>query len=178
MKEYFAKYAFKNATLSDFITTVDYWYQQSGGVFSLETWQRSWISKAGLNKCTPVFDPLSRKSDAVLEVKQTYTLSIHPTLRNHKMKVAFFDENGNIALIKNFILLDQPSTNLVYDASLVQYSAVLLNYQDEAFIKIAFDSHSVAFFKKNLNKISCELSRTLIWQAFYNMVRYFSFFDF
>lgn len=53
----------------------------------------------------------------------------------------------------------------------MQYSAVLLNYQDEAFIKIAFDSHSVAFFKKNLNKISCELSRTLIWQAFYNMVR-------
>lgn len=95
---------------------------------------------------------------------------MHPTLRTHKMKVAFFDKDANISLVKDFVLLDQESTTLLYDASNSKYSAVLLNYQDETFIKISLDPHSMNFFKENLSKITCDLSKTLIWQAFYNMV--------
>lgn len=97
---------------------------------------------------------------------------MHPTLRNHKMKIAFFDEHAQIVHTKDILIQDQPETLITYDGSKADYKAVLLNYEDEAFIKIAFDDHSIEFFKTNLNLISCELSRTLIWSAFYNMVFY------
>lgn len=87
------------------------------------------------------------------------------------MQVAFFDENAAIAHTQDILLQDQPHTEIHYDASKTKYEAALLNYNDESFIKIAFDPHSIQFFKQNLNKIESELSRNLIWQAFYNMVR-------
>jgi hypothetical protein len=42
---------------------------------------------------------------------------------------------------------------------------------DEAFVKVNLDEKSVSFFKKNLFKIKCLLTRILIWSDFYNMVR-------
>ncbi|EAS02858.2 peptidase M1 family aminopeptidase (macronuclear) [Tetrahymena thermophila SB210] len=171
MKEYFHKFEWRSATLSDLINTVDEQFQQSGSSFSLSSWQKTWICKAGLNKCIPLFDPSSRDVNSKLVIKQTYTLEMHPTLRNHKMKIAFFDENAKIVHQQDILLQDQPETVITYDGSKGNYKALLLNYQDETFIKIAFDSHSIQFFKENLNKVDCELSRTLIWQAFYNMVR-------
>jgi len=57
---------------------------------------------------------------------------------------------------------------------------VLPNYNDETFIKVLLDPSSQAFFAKNLHKLSgtsieqikqVELTKTLIWRAFYDMVR-------
>ena len=47
----------------------------------------------------------------------------------------------------------------------------MLNYGDLSFIKILLDDTSIDFFKINLHKISDILTRSLIWRAFYDMVR-------
>jgi len=85
------------------------------------------------------------------------------------MKVAFFNGDSNITSY-DVVLSNSEFTTLVYDGS-QRYKAVLLNYQDEAFIKILLDDASIEFFKANLHNVKDELTRTLIWRSFYDMVR-------
>ena len=47
------------------------------------------------------------------------------------------------------------------------YKAILLNFSDQAFIKIDLDDHSLKFFKENITRIKDKLSKTMIWYAFY-----------
>ena len=47
----------------------------------------------------------------------------------------------------------------------------MLNYADESFVKLLLDERSIEFFKKSLHNIKDVLSRTLIWRAFFDMVR-------
>lgn len=85
------------------------------------------------------------------------------------MKIAFFDENCNITE-QTVILSATQETVVEYDCS-KKYQAVLLNYGDYAFIKVFLDPASIAFFRAHLHKISDTLTRTLIWKAFYDLVR-------
>ena len=43
-----------------------------------------------------------------------------------------------------------------------EFKAVLLNYEDETFIKVILDPESLTFFKTNLFKIKDGLSRTMV----------------
>lgn len=61
----------------------------------------------------------------------------HPTLRRHKMKIAFFDSEGTITT-QDIVLLAQKETIVKYDGS-KGYQAVMMNYEDEAFIKVLLD---------------------------------------
>ena len=63
----------------------------------------------------------------------------------------------------------QPETVIEYDGS-KQYKAVLLNYGDQTFARIGFDSQSHSFFSENVNKIDDVLTRTLIWKNLYDSV--------
>lgn len=47
----------------------------------------------------------------------------------------------------------------------------MLNYEDEAFIKVRLDSASFDFFRKNVSKVKDEFTRSLIWRALYDMLR-------
>lgn len=85
------------------------------------------------------------------------------------MKVAFFKENCEIVTY-DIILEEKEDTILNYDGS-ENFKAVLLNYGDEAFIKVLLDENSLKFFENNINLIKDDLSRTLIWRAFYDLVR-------
>ena len=64
----------------------------------------------------------------------------------------------------------QEETVIEYDGS-KGYSAILLNFEDYSFVKSVIDPVSLEFFKKNLDKITDILSRTLIWRSFYDMVK-------
>ncbi|EAS02835.3 peptidase M1 family aminopeptidase (macronuclear) [Tetrahymena thermophila SB210] len=169
MKRYFNKFAFKNADLNDFIENLDVEFQTLNLGFSLKEWQQEWISTAGLNECQPEFDPNNQNSHACLCIHQTCALEMHPTLRRHNMKVAFFDENCNITE-QTVILKPAEKTTIEYDGS-KNFKAVLLNYGDYAFIKTILDPVSLTFLQHNLHKISDVLTRTLIWKAFYDMAR-------
>lgn len=123
-----------------------------------------------MNECQPVFNPADRSDKASLKILQTPALPQHPTLRRHKLQVAFFDENANITAYP-VLLNEAHETVLTYDASKTEFKAVLLNYGDWGFIKVLLDDVSIEFFKLNLHKVSDIVTRTLIWRAFFDMVR-------
>lgn len=63
----------------------------------------------------------------------------------------------------------EKSTKITYDGS-KKVHAVLLNYEDDCFVKVSLDDISLDFFKNNLHKLSDILSRNLVWRALYDMV--------
>lgn len=93
MGNYFGKFAWNNATLDDFINSIDIEFRKKNFGFSLAEWQTEWITKAGLNEALPVFDPESRSEKSVLTIQQGVALQEHPTLRRHKVHIAFFKKD-------------------------------------------------------------------------------------
>lgn len=172
MASYFKKFEWSNATLNDFIASLQEYYKptQQGSPANLDAWKAEWLQKAGLNECLPLFNPADNSSEAKLTIQQTVALEGFPTLRHHKMKIAFFDENAKAYDVKDIMLNNTSETTITYDGS-KKPRAVILNYQDEAFIKVRLDEHSVAFFKSKLDSVPDELTRAMIWRSLFDMVR-------
>jgi len=97
-------------------------------------------------------------------------LSQHPTLRHHKLKIAFFNSEGEILEVKDAVITNQETTKILYNGT-KNPVAIILNYQDEAFVKIRIDNHSIEFFKKNFTKLKCEFTKALIWRSLWDMTR-------
>lgn len=55
IKTYFDTFAFKNATLDDFIFHLNQAFQKSNENLDLLDWKDSWICKSGLNICESLF---------------------------------------------------------------------------------------------------------------------------
>ena len=172
MGSYFKKFEWSNATLSDFIASLQEYYKPTfqGSPANLNDWKAEWLQTAGLNECQPVFNPADDSKEAKLVIKQGVALEGFPTLRHHKMRVAFFDESGNVYDAKDIMLNNTAETVITYDGS-KQPKAVLLNYEDEAFIKVRLDENSITFLKEKLHKIADELTRAMIWRSLFDMVR-------
>lgn len=172
LQHYFKKFAWGNATLENFVDSLQLFYKPSSPNFpsDLKSWQKQWLETAGLNEVEPVWDPSNQKSGAKLTIKQSAALSDFPTLRHHKMKVGFFNENAEIFYIEDIIVTNGETTEVTYDGS-KKPVALFLNYQDESFVKTIIDNASLEFFRTNITKINDELTKSQIWRALFDMVR-------
>lgn len=166
---YFSKYAWKNATLADFIEELSKSkVTNTHEAYDLLKWNKDWIETAGTNDLRAVWDPNVQGASKLI-IHQTPVLSNHPTLRYHKIKIAFFDDNANIAEVKDVLVNKAPET--IVDFENKNYKAVLLNYEDWDFAKVTLDNHSFDFFLANISKIKCGLSQLLIVRSMHDMVR-------
>lgn len=104
-----------------------------------------------------------------MQVIQTPVAEEYPTLRPHKIKIAFFKEDCTYDVIEAFIKPEKV-TEIRFNAS-NKYKAVLLNFDDHTFAKVVIDSKSLNFFSSNMVKISDTLTRTLCWRSFFDMVK-------
>jgi len=172
MSSYFNQYQWSNTTLENFIGKLQENYKPLNPAYpsNLADWQKVWLEQAGMNEVIPLFDPSKNGPNEKLVIRQSAVLSQYPTLRPHKMKIAFFDEHGKIYDSKDIVVSDKPETEIEYDGS-KKPRAVLLNYQDEAFIKIQLDAHSLEFLKENLKNIPDEFNRAFVWRALWDMTR-------
>ena len=172
VSEYFQRFAWKNATIEDFTDCLQLYYNPSfpGCPKDLREWRKEWIETAGLNVCTPRFDPNDISQNAILVINQDAVLKEHPTLRHHKLRIAFFNDQAKIYDSIEIMLSNTPETVITYDGS-KKPRAILLNYQDEAFVKVQLDEHSLAFLKENLANVDDELTRMLIWKSLFDMVK-------
>lgn len=93
----------------------------------------------------------------------------HPTLRYHKICVAFFGDNGEVVEEKEVIVNNTEETTLEYNATL-KPQAVLLNYKDWSYIKINLDPVSKAYFLKHFTSLDV-LSKALIVRSLYDNAR-------
>jgi len=171
MKTYFNKYEFGNTILQNFMDCMQENYKPLSPAYpaSLDEWQKQWIQTAGLNELTPCWEPTD-SNKVTITLKQTPVLPQHPTLRVHKMKIAFYGDGAELLEARDFVVPASESVTLTFEGP-KRLRGILLNHDDEAFIKIRIDPQSTEFLKNNLKNIKGELSRTLIWRAFWDMLR-------
>ena len=109
--------------------------------FSLSDWKKVWLQTSSLNVIESSWNPQDHSEKATLTIKQTPYTPEHPTLRPHKIKVAFFFENCEFDVME-VLVRPQPETVIEYNGS-KQYKAVLLNYEDHGYLKNRIDNVSL-----------------------------------
>jgi aminopeptidase N len=167
LSEYFHHYEWSNATIGDFLEHMQKHFTVTE--FNLSDWRQMWLEKASLNVIQAAWDPTDSSNNAKITIRQTPYTQDHPTLRLHKIKVAFFTDKFEIDVI-DVLILPQAETVAHYDGS-KGYKAVLLNFEDHTFAKNIIDPVSLEFFIKNINSVRDILSRTLIWKSFFEMIK-------
>lgn len=170
LKVYFKKHAWKNTVLEDLFTELSAVLGKSEGPLDLQRFREDWIETAGLNTVTAEWSAESTSAESQLVLRQGFYLKQHPTLRYHKIEVAFFGEGGIILENQELYLKNEETTTISYDAT-KGVLAILPNYKDLSFIQVNLDTVSSIWFKKNLHLIEDNLTRAVIWRSFYDAVR-------
>ncbi len=163
LQDYIRKYAFRNATLTDFIATL-----QTRTDRDLKTWADRWFRQRGT-------DELSAKwtcaKDRLHAVELTSSAPDGASHRPQALKLALFQEKdgrlGEPTVIP--VVLEKSTQTLQGDWPCPAF--VYPNYQDETYAMISLDPVSLLFAKRNIHKISDPLLKTLVWGDLWYMVR-------
>ena len=163
IKSYFEEFKWKNTELRDLMRHLG----NGHSAMDLKDWNHRWIEKAGTNTVKVVWDP-SQEGVQKVTVLQGALLPEHPTLRQHKIDLAFYTENGEVGLLKTIMVEAKEET--VFEIENKGLKAVLPNANDWGFMSIILDETSQNFFLKHLPKLE-ELSQLLIIRSLFNDVK-------
>ncbi|HZX28761.1 MAG TPA: aminopeptidase N [Telluria sp.] len=163
---YLTKYAYKNATLDDFIGTLGKTAHRD-----LSQWTREWLYQPGVNTVTANYSCKGGKVDA-FALGQSATTQF-PTLREQRVQVASFRLNGGkLELIKN-VPVTYAGANTPVKALLGSAcpDLVYANYQNWGFAKVQLDQRSFETARDHMAAVSDPLLRTMLWHSLWDMVR-------
>lgn len=171
VSDYFQEHKFRNTELEDLLNA----FQKHLGdrasehkAYDIDNWRVSWLEKAGLNTVQAQWT--AGGNEVVL--RQGFALEAHPTLRFHRIDLAFYNAEGAVVKVQEVILEAQEETTVTIEGGIDEsVVAILPNYNDFSFIKVVFDATSQAWFETNITKITEPLSKGLIIRAFYDGVR-------
>lgn len=127
-------------------------------------WQKTWLDVPGLNTVTAEW------GNGNLVLRQGVALEQFPTLRCHRIDVAFFNAQGKVVCVKEIIMDPKETNEFTYEHS-DTIVACLPNYRDFSFIKIILDEKSLSFFNDNLRLVTEPLTKGLILRSMYEGVR-------
>jgi aminopeptidase N len=166
MKAYFARHAFGNTELSDFLRALE---ETSGR--DLDAWSKEWLETAGVNTLRP---------EATVDGDRYSTFAISqespeawPTLRSHRVAVGLFDDRGGRLVRRARSELDVTGERTeVGDLAGEPVAALaLVNDDDLTFAKVRFDERSLATVLDRLGDIEGTLARAVCWTACWDMTR-------
>jgi len=169
LQTYFAKYAWKNTTLSDLLVELEH---TSGR--DLAPWADTWLKTAGVNTLRPeleIVDGVYKSINILQEVPVFPEGS--KELRPHRLAVGLYDLQGDALVRRVSAELDVAGAKTEVSELAGQEVAdlLLINDNDMTYAKIRFDSHSIETLKSHLGKITDPLARVLCWSAAWDMLR-------
>jgi aminopeptidase N len=122
---YFNNFGWSNGTIDDFISAIEPYFSSPAPEYTLDVWKTTWLLTPSLNILTIDWDPQALEVNAKLTIKQTYFTEDYPTLRYHKINLAFFLEDGTYTIQEVFVK-NTEQTEVTYDAS-AGVKAILVN---------------------------------------------------
>ncbi|OQW48439.1 MAG: hypothetical protein A4S09_04480 [Proteobacteria bacterium SG_bin7] len=163
VRNYIKKYGFQNASLADFINSL-----QEHTRHNLESWTKLWLQEAGV-------DSLTVNLDCENEKVRTATLSLKSatsSYRPHAFQVGVFDGEGKNLRISEVIdvTMEGSSYELKGLAGRKCPKLIFPNYNDYAYLKTYFDPRSLEFVFQNLSQVNDPLMRLMVWNNLWNMV--------
>ncbi len=165
MREYFRKYAYDNATLSEFLAALE-----TGSGRDLKAWAQLWLETPSLNTISARWEA---DGDRVtnLTVSQAAP-SGYPTIRPHTFEVGLVRERDSGVQVDVLpVALAGESRDVDAARGMERPQMVFPNYNDHAYAKVALDEESAAWARANIERIDDILLRQLIWSTLWNMVR-------
>ncbi len=165
MRGYFAKHAFGNTTLTQWLDALG-----EGVGRDLHGWAALWLETPSLNT---IAAEVEADGDRIAGLTLTQTASpAYPTMRPHVMDIALVrDEAGTITVREVAARIDGATATIEEAQGQPFPDLVFPNHHDHDFAKVALDQRSLDFLRVNLDRIEDPLLRQLIWQALWNMVR-------
>jgi len=166
VRAYFARHAFGNTSLGDFLAALE---EASGR--DLGRWSQQWLETTGVNTMRASFE--GNGAFTAFAVEQE-AVPEHPTLRSHRMAVGLYDYDGERRLRRRMrVELDVEGHRTAVDelVGLAVPDLVLLNDGDLAYTKIRLDPRSLATVTESLGTLDDSLARGLCWSAAWDMLR-------
>ena len=162
LSDYFKKYQWGNTRLKDFL---DCMAEASGK--NLDSWSRMWLETTGVNTIEPVIEMEKGKI-------KSFFIKQHPSagnnlLREHRSEVALLSKNKIVKQVSVEYKGELTEAGEIFGLS--KPDIVLLNYNDQDYVKERLDQDSVGFVLKNIEKIKDDLSRQMLYGSLWQMVR-------
>ena len=171
LREYFAKHAWHNTTLSDLLTELE---KASGR--ELSDWSKLWLETAGVNTLRPQFTVADDGTYSSFAVHQSAPAE-HPTLRPHRLGIGRYavrsGPSGDVLSRVGYheVDIDGERTEIAELVGLEQPDLLLLNDDDLAYAKIRLDERSLSTALSLPRGFTDSLPRSLVLGATWDMTR-------
>jgi aminopeptidase N len=172
VRDYFAKHAWGNATLSDLLSSLE---QASGR--DLAAWSKSWLETAGVNTLRPLFGVDSAGRFTSFAVLQEAPAE-HPELRTHRIAIGLYDyadqgQDGSRLTRHRRVELDiaGPVSEVPDLIGERQPALVLVNDDDLTYGKVRLDDQSLRTVVTSISEIADPLAAALCWSSAWDMTR-------
>ena len=176
LNEYFARHAYRNASLSDLLAALAAHTDRD-----LTDWAKRWLTTAQLNTLRPVLatDAADRLTSVVIE--QTAPRQ-HPTLRPHRIALGLYDidgdvdEEGDAARVRRrrtvMVDVDAEASTPVPELVGERRPALLVpNDGDLGYAKLRVDEASWDTVTAHLHRVPDPLTRAVLWSAAWERMR-------
>lgn len=163
---HFKTYAFKNATLKNFMGSL----AKAAGQ-DLSAWSASWLKEAGVDELTYSFTcEQNQLKDISLAVRPQKSENPRP----HAFDIALLQDKAGKLQVFHTLAVKTPADGIARITSTEKLScpkAVFANYQDHAYLKVNIDEKSLKALSNNLSKIADPFIRLMTWDSLWQMVR-------
>ena len=170
LREYFAKHAWQNTTLSDLLG-----HLEGASGRDLRAWSKLWLETAGVNTLrleVAVNDDLDHGVITSATLTQT-AVEAFPTLRPHTLAIGSYDvDDGRLVRVDRIELdIDGERTAVPQLVGQRRPDLLLVNDDDLAYTKIRLDERSMATVLANPRGFTSSLPRALVLGAAWDMTR-------
>ncbi|MGQ0624563.1 MAG: aminopeptidase N [Sporichthyaceae bacterium] len=167
IRTYFARHAWGNTTLADFLAALE---EASGR--DLTTWSAQWLQTSQMNVLRPAFEVGDDGAYSAFAITQSAPAE-YPTLRSHRVAVGLYDLGEGTLTRRERIELDVagPLTAVPDLVGTPTADLVLVNDDDLTYAKVRLDERSLATVGRHIGAIADSLPRTLCWSAAWDMTR-------
>jgi aminopeptidase N len=166
MRVYFGRHEFGNATLADFLSTLE---ETSGR--DLGVWSKEWLETAGVNRLHAEVEERggTYSSFAILQEPPEG----REALRSHRLAVGLYDEEDGRLSRRRQIHLDVSGERTEVEDLAGERTAglVLVNDDDLSFARVLLDGGSLEAVERSLSGLGDSLNRVVLWRACWDMVR-------
>jgi acyl-[acyl-carrier-protein] desaturase len=167
LRLHFQRHAFSNATLADFLASLE-----EGSGIPLADWSAQWLRTSGPNRLGAEIVAAANGTIGNLTVTQE-VVSGDDVLREHLLRVALLypGDAHRVRIESHEVIATGARTEVPSATGLPLPIAVIPNHDDLAVGKLALDPATIRFAEERLEEIPDGLLRQLTWMAIWELVR-------
>ncbi len=165
MRHYFHTYDYGNASLQDFLGSLE-----EGSGRDLGEWSRLWLETPSLNTIQAQWESDGERLTS-LTLSQSAPAD-YPTIRPHTLETGLLSDDGTATSIEALpVVLEGEEMDVEAARGRPRPVLVYPNFNDHAYAKIALDAESLAWAEANIERVDDDLLRQQLWSTLWSMVR-------